>query len=41
MKLHEGIEHMSGFDMIRVERDGPLAIITLNRPEVLNAAPAA
>ena len=30
---------MSAFEMIRVERDGPLAIITLNRPDVLNAAP--
>lgn len=30
---------MSAYEMIRVERDGPLAIITLNRPERLNAAP--
>ncbi len=30
---------MSAFEMIRVERDGPLAIITLNRPDRLNAAP--
>lgn len=30
---------MSTFEMIKVERDGPLAIITLNRPDRLNAAP--
>ncbi len=30
---------MSAFEMIRVERDGPLLVITLNRPERLNAAP--
>lgn len=30
---------MSAFEMIRVVRDGPLAIITLNRPDRLNAAP--
>lgn len=30
---------MSNFEMIRVEREGPLAVITLNRPDRLNAAP--
>ncbi len=30
---------MSAFEMIRVEHDGPLATIILNRPDRLNAAP--